>query len=135
MPETIQLKQAMPTEDDRSIVLDVLHWIETYIETGYQFDAEGNEHELTDEQFVDRLRLHFESAGRNFGNCWQRVLYAGLCAIDNACDPSETVLTWKPEIARALALTSAETSLAQSYRTPSRRDRLCGAAYSPERNE
>ncbi len=132
------MKQAMPTQDDRSIVLDVLHWLETAIEGRIEYDSEGNDREITDDEIIDRLRfLHFGSAGHNFGSSWQRVVYAGLCAIDNACDPSETVLAWKPEIARALALTSAETSLAQAYRTPSRRhgDRLCGAAYSPERNE
>lgn len=34
--------------------------------------------------------------------CWQRVLFAGQVAIDNACDPDASSLEFKPEIATAI---------------------------------
>jgi hypothetical protein len=108
MAQTIQLKQAMPTREDRDTVLDVLHWLATAVEENIEYDGDGNDFEISDDAIIDRLRSHFTSAGRNFGTAWQRVIYAGLCAIDNACDPNADVLEWKPELARALEIVSAE---------------------------
>lgn len=134
MGQTIQLKQAMPTEEDRRIVLDFLHWLETYVLTDIEYikdeDGDDIEVELSDEDFLERLEEHFTSAGRNFGCSWQRVVYAGLCAIDNACDPHADVLEWRPEIRRGLELVSAESSFSHSYAAAARRhgDRLAGVA-------
>ncbi len=55
--------------------------------------------------FLQRSERKMPDAVRN---CWQRVLWAGKTAIDNACDPNASVLQFKPEIEAAMKAAGLE---------------------------
>ena len=47
---------------------------------------------------------------------YQRVLFAGQIAIENACDPNATTLEWKPEIANLKAENERLTAELAKYK-------------------
>lgn len=65
--------------------------------TDEQFDAVFDFLQRMESRMPDRVR-----------SCWQRVLWAGKTAIDNACDPNSDVLKFKPEIEAALKSAGVE---------------------------
>lgn len=97
------MKMAMPAEGDFDLVFAFMNGIELMLETGIlpanvddDEDAEGVE--IEPEQIVEWLQENWLSISHK----WQRVLYAGQTAIENACDPTQSTLEWKPEIAAAM---------------------------------
>ncbi len=90
------MKQAMYAKGDFDLVFDFLNGIATMVETGLMPDNE--EDEADDSSFSDWVETKFAE----IEDKWQRVLWAGKVALDNACDPTAKTVEWKPEIAAAL---------------------------------
>lgn len=109
-----------------------MYWLERYVTEGieYVIDEEGDdiESELSEEDFIERLRNHFDRwRAPNVFTCWERVIWGGKCAVDNACDLNSGVLEWNADIERALR---SSDSFCSYYAAESRRhgDRLAGVA-------
>jgi len=100
-PQTIALKMAKPTDADNDAMLAFMQLVETLCMDGE--DADGN---YVDD--AERFQSLVEAAYRTVNARWTRVLYAGMTAISNACDPNADVLEWKPEIAVALEARAAK---------------------------
>lgn len=80
------MRMAMPSEADQEAVLRFLQDLEEVLDYG----GEGDIAEI-----VER---HWPAVSVS----WQRVYWAGLTAIENACDPNLSYLEFKPEILAAM---------------------------------
>lgn len=112
-PHKITLKMAKPSEEDFDTVHGFLQGLEAMLEHNKLPDdhPDAAVHEpdeyggpIDSPVIVDWVRRKWGQCRRRAGvqNCWQRVLWAGKTAIDNACDPAADVLEYKPEIQRAM---------------------------------
>ncbi len=107
MSKVIEVKQAKPTEEDYECFLDFMYGLERMLE--HRLHPDRDRDEDIDTNWIDEnLRYWIESQWENRSkphdvSCvWQRVFYAGQCAVENSCDPSKDVLEWRPEIQQAL---------------------------------
>lgn len=86
--------QARPSADDFAAVHHLLQGLQSILEQGTFPDDEGDKGaEFPDSAPTEWLIEAWENASCS----WQRLLYAGQVAIDNACDPTLSHLEFKPE--------------------------------------
>ncbi|MBL8815993.1 MAG: hypothetical protein JNL58_08170 [Planctomyces sp.] len=103
------MKMAKASKDDIEKTIKFFQFIEEFMEYGTHtpenHDAEEESIDLTDEDFVERLRAfwggRFQPAGVDAS--WRRVVFGCDVLIDNVCDPNADTLEWKPEYAEKLA--------------------------------
>lgn len=105
------MKQAMPSKKDREVVMRFLHNLDWVAESRIHPETEA---EMSDEEVIDWLDDQWPA----FGVSWQRVLYAGLCALDNACDPSLSYLEFKPELREPAKAAQLIDRIDQALRVP-----------------
>ena len=94
------MRQAKPSAEDQDAVFRFLQGMESILEDGLDPDTELPVDE-------DGVLAWLQSQWKVVGTSWQRVLWAGRVAIDNACDPNLDYLEFKPEILSAMK--AAET--------------------------
>lgn len=80
------MRMAKPTEQDQDAVLRFMQDLEEVLD----YDGEGDVAEIVERHWPE------------VSVSWQRVYWAGLSAIQNACDPDLTYLEFKPEILAAM---------------------------------
>jgi hypothetical protein len=100
--ETMQMTHARPGEGQFEATVHFLNVVEWIVEQGILHDE--NETELDLDDSGDRLKAFafIQDEWEKVSHCWQRVLFAGYVAIDNACDPNNKTLVFKPEILQAI---------------------------------
>ena len=105
----MEMKIAKPTQDDFACVLYFFNMTESIFEDGV--DMETGENVAGAEQF-ELMRTQWKKISPS----WNRVLWAGKMAIDNACDPDCDVLEFSPKILAALGLQGRMETLVKSLR-------------------
>ena len=107
---TIQVKMAKASQDDIDRCIKFFQFIENYMDHGIQVNEDETETELSDEDFLERLRERWGGRFRPAGvDCaWSRVVFGCDILIKNACDPESDVLEWKPEFAEKLRETEVQ---------------------------
>lgn len=106
----LAMKMAKPSDKDYE-AFDRLHDIIMSLVV-YRIRPEELESELPTEIFDDQ-EVHAELGQRieewwdKHGGSWDRVVFGGQTAIQNACEPNASTLEWKPEIASLLAKAEA----------------------------
>jgi hypothetical protein len=105
--KTIEVKMARPTKDDFEAVFQLHRFLESLIE--YQTITSGDEDDDSEvqvssesEEYMENLSDFVTNWWERFSGSWNRVIFGGECAIQNACDPNASVLEFKPEIQLAL---------------------------------
>jgi hypothetical protein len=107
--EEIQVKMAKATKDDIQKTIEFLRFIEEFMEYGTHTpeneETEEESIDLTDEQFVERLRKLWGGRFRPVGvDCaWSRVVFGCDMLINNACDPDADTLELRPDWAKLIA--------------------------------
>ena len=94
MREPCHLYQAKPSNEEQLALVDFFNELEVMIEDRTMPDAS----EATEEAICEWLSGIWET----IGPCWRRVLFAGMTAISNSCDPAKDALEWKPSIQEAI---------------------------------
>lgn len=94
------MKQAMPGPGQFDALNDFLQGMECIFERNKMPEGDEDYFEMSAEDAFSWIRDKWEFVGP----VWQRVLFAGLTAIQNACDPNEKTLEWKPSIKRMAEL-------------------------------
>jgi hypothetical protein len=99
--KAMTVKQAKPSPEDNEAMLRFLKGLEDIFHNNVHPDAGDSEDvpPLSDEDAFLWIRHRYLQSGHRF----DRVFWAGRCAIDNACDPSLSYLEFKPEILAALS--------------------------------
>lgn len=97
MTESVGMKQARPRPEEFDALVEFLHDMDSLL--GDEPLPEELEHANEVDLFFRATELWEHMDNR----CsWQRVLYAGHTALENACDPNARTVEWKPEIKAAL---------------------------------
>jgi hypothetical protein len=105
----VQVKMAKASKDDIQNTIEFFRFIEEFMEYGTHTpeneETEEESIDLTDEQFVERLRAlwggRFKPAGVDC--MWSRVVFGCQILIDNACDPDADTLEVRPDWAKMIA--------------------------------
>lgn len=110
----VEVKMAKATKDDIQKTIAFFQFIDEFMEYGthtpFNEEVEEDSIDLTDEEFVERLRAlwggRFKPAGVDCS--WSRVVFGCEMLIENVCDPNADTLEWKPELAAKLAVGESE---------------------------
>ncbi len=100
----VQMRMAKASKDDIQKTIEFFRFIEEYMEYGTHTpqseDVEEESIDLSEEQFVEKLRELWGGAFRTSGvDCkWSRVVLGCSILIENCCDPELDYLEWKKEI-------------------------------------
>lgn len=103
------MKMAKATKDDIQKTIEFFRFIEEFMEYGTHTpeneETEEESIDLTDEQFVERLRKLWGGRFRPVGvDCaWSRVVFGCDMLINNACDPDADTLELRPDWAKLIA--------------------------------
>lgn len=84
------MKMAKPSEKDNEAVLQFFQELEETLDNSLT--------DVTDEAIAKAVLRHWPAVAMS----WSRVYWAGLTAIENACDPDLTYLDYKPELKRLM---------------------------------
>lgn len=103
------MKMAKATKDDIQKTIEFFRFIEEFMEYGTHTpeneETEEESIDLTDEEFVERLRKLWGGRFRPVGvDCaWSRVVFGCDMLITNACDPDADTLELRPDWAKLIA--------------------------------
>lgn len=103
------MKMAKATKDDIQKTIEFFRFIEEFMEYGTHTpeneETEEESIDLTDEEFVERLRKLWGGRFRPVGvDCaWSRVVFGCDMLINNACDPDADTLELRPDWAKLIA--------------------------------
>ncbi len=98
------MKMAKPKAGEMDRVFRFLQGVEAILERDQIPIGSGDDYDERDLEDAEDAMKWLSKAWPTVAHSWQRVLIAGEVAIDNACDPNESALEFKPEIKAALEL-------------------------------
>lgn len=93
------MKQARPRTEEIEQLRELMMMLQAFLED-HEFDGR----KCDDTTFLRHLNRKWFGSGSESGvsTSWQRVYYGMKLAFDEATDPNQNILDWKPEIKAAL---------------------------------